>query len=84
MTDLYKIFPRELQQLAELYAFGAEKHTPEGWQKQSVSHHLAHARAHLDKRWQGQKRDEETGMPQLTHVALRILFALWVENWKAR
>lgn len=78
--DLNKIFEKEIKQLENLYAIGAEKHTPEGWKLEEIPLHLAHLKEHIKSYDKGQETDEETGLNQFVHVTLRALFIIWLNN----
>lgn len=71
-------FPRALESLGQVLAFGAEKYAPNNWklvddldsryQAAQMRHELSHCK--------GELLDEESGLPHLTHEAFCILARL--------
>lgn len=62
--------PRALILLAKVYTTGAEKYDDRNWEKgMSWSRIYGAIQRHLWKFWNGEKMDEETGVPHLINAA---------------
>lgn len=67
-----------LAQVRAVVDFGARKHSPTGYVRDSRSslHHMRKAMGHM-ARWEaGDSVDEETGCHPLAHTVARLLFVL--------
>lgn len=71
-------FPRALESLGQVLAFGAEKYAPNNWKlvDQLDSRYQAAQMRHELSHCKGELLDEESGLPHLTHEAFCILARL--------
>lgn len=62
--------PRPLEQIAEVYTYGASKYNDRNWEKGITWGRIfAAVMRHLWKFWRGEENDEESGLHHLAHAA---------------
>lgn len=67
-----------LLQIAEVYDFGARKYDDHNWRKgYDWSLSYGAAMRHLLAFWNGQDRDDESGLPHVAHAAFHLLALLY-------
>lgn len=72
--------PTFLEELEAVLTFGASKHSPDGWRRQSTDYHFHHLCKHIEEYADGIEGDEDTDLSPLIHAAARIMFLWWVER----
>ena len=72
----------ELEQVAKVMAYGAEKYDADNWKHLGGARprYFAAALRHLFAWWRGETDDPESGLPHLAHAACNVLFLLWFEG----
>jgi hypothetical protein len=77
---------REVEDVAKVLTFGAEKYEPDNWKRvdNSKSRYIAAAFRHLSARAQGELFDQETGLPHVAHAICCLLFLGWHDKQKAK
>ena len=68
-------------QVARVLVFGAKKYRRDGWKyiPNAREHHFNSAMNHLTAWAEGERFDNESGLPHLAHAAARVLFLIWFE-----
>jgi len=75
------ISPSLLFGLGQALEFGARKYSPNNWRRGFVySRPFASMMRHLWKWWQGQDKDEESGMSHLWHAATCLMMLIEFED----
>jgi len=71
-----------LDEVAKILTFGAEKYSPDGWQKveNGKERYEAALLRHFSAYKQGEQNDPESGFSHLAHVATNALFLIWFEK----
>ena len=69
----------ELEQVAAVADYGAEKYSRDNWKNGKPDDYLSAALRHISARAQGQKIDEST-LPHLAHAVCNLLFVMWMDN----
>ena len=59
---------------------GAQKYSPNDWQRNTPSHHLDKALRHLIEHINGEECSPDNGVPHVAAAAVNCLFALWLEE----
>lgn len=66
--ELLPAYPVEV--LVKVYQYGTNKYAPRNWEKgNEYSINYGALMRHLQKWWQGEDLDPESGLPHLAHVA---------------
>lgn len=61
--------PKALEELAKVYAFGAEKYAPRNWEQgMDWGRVYAATQRHLHAWWSGEETDPETGLSHMAHA----------------
>ena len=73
--------PKELEEVAKVFTFGAKKYSDYNWQGLKVSRLVASLLRHVYAWVQGKSIDPETGLSHLSHAVCNCLMIMWiVEN----
>lgn len=72
--------PAFLEELESALVFGASKHSPDGWRRQSADYHFHHLCKHIEEYAEGIEGDEDTDLSPLIHAAARIMFLWWLDR----
>ena len=75
----YDLVPTSaMKGLAEVLTFGANKYTPNGWKAvpDAVERYYAALQRHLVAWRDGEKVDQESGLPHLSHALTNVAFLL--------
>ena len=72
----------QVEKVAEILTFGAEKYGENNWQnlKKFRSRYFAAMCRHLFAWWGGEKTDSESGKSHLAHAGCCLLFLMWGED----
>lgn len=72
----------QLGDVVDVFGFGAQKYSPEGWQSVSSAEprYFAAAMRHLVAWKGGQHFDQESGLPHLAHAIASLLILAWHDN----
>lgn len=70
-----------VEQVAKVLTFGAAKYAPNSWQRlpDAKGRYLAALLRHLASWQEGERKDKESGLPHLAHVATNALFLAWFD-----
>lgn len=62
--------------------FGAKKYEADNWQKvdNAKERYYNAAMRHIDRWWNGEKRDPETNIHHLAHAATSLFFLIWFDE----
>lgn len=73
--------PKALLEIAKVLAFGAQKYGEDNWKHvdRAQDRYYAAALRHLFAWRDGERCDEESGLPHLAHAGCCLLFMLWFE-----
>lgn len=69
----------QLEEIAKVITYGAEKYAPGDWKNTDKRKYFAAAMRHLVEYKKGKKMDE-SGMSHLSHAACSIIFLMWHEK----
>lgn len=66
----------------DVLEFGAKKYEADNWQKvdNAKERYYNAAMRHIDKWWNGEKRDPETNIHHLAHAATSLFFLIWFDE----
>lgn len=80
MMDL--IPPLAELKLAQVLTAGAQKYSPDNWRHVDNAHarYLAACRRHINAYQQGEKLDDETGLPHLAHAMCCLAFIVELDE----
>ena len=78
MLDL--IPPDAVMAIGHVMTYGAQKYGPNNWQGVESSRYVAELLRHLMAYHAGERRDPESGMPHLWHVATNAAFLVALEG----
>lgn len=73
----YDLIPAEqMEQIADIFTFGAEKYAPNSWQgiEDAQNRYYAALMRHLQAWRMGEIVDSESGRPHLAHVMVNAMF----------
>lgn len=75
-----------IDSLVAVQRFGAAKYGPNNWQriKKGKSRYIAAALRHISAVQQGQRYDEESGLPHLAHALCSLMYAEWIDQQHLR
>ena len=65
-----------VEKIVEIMTYGADKYKPNNWQKVEAWRYRAALFRHLEKMYEGEDYDQESGMLHIAHVGCNILFLL--------
>jgi len=70
-----------VRSIVEVLTFGAKKYAPNAWQSvpEARRRYYAATMRHLAAWWEGERLDEESGLPHLAHAGCCLLFLLAFE-----
>src|SRR5574344_205276 len=72
---------RQLETVAEIMTFGAEKYAPNNWQKvRPINRYIGAAYRHLVAYCKGIDKDEESGKSPLAHAICCMLYLMWFDD----
>ena len=71
-----------LMSIVEVLEFGAKKYAVDNWQTVPDARRRYYDAAirHLTAWWDGEKLDEESGLPHLAHAGCCVIFLLWLDE----
>ena len=80
----YHLIPaKELEQIVQIFTFGANKYGENNWQKcDDINRYVDALYRHLEAWRKGEKMDLESGKSHLAHVAVNAIFVLYLDNNK--
>lgn len=73
-----------IRSVIEVLEFGAKKYAPDNWKTvpdARIRYFDATIR-HVTAWWDGEKNDNESGLPHLAHAVCCLLFLLWMDEAK--
>ena len=72
--------PEIIEAIGRILTHGANKYAPRNWQK-GISYEKIYGamQRHLQKFWNGEKLDSESGLPHLDHAACNLAFLITYE-----
>lgn len=71
----------EVEEVAKVLEFGAKKYDPENWKLvDDPQRYFAAAMRHLVAWKKGKLKDDETGLPHLSHACCCLLFLMWHDH----
>lgn len=73
---------KEVEDVVRVLQHGAKKYAADNWKKvpDARKRYFNAAMRHLWAWWGGEKFDEESGLPHLSHAICCFLFCLWFDN----
>lgn len=74
--DLLPVDP--LIEVGKILTFGAKKYAENNWQGLEVSRCYAATLRHLFAWWNGEDKDEETGLSPIDHAICELMFISWI------
>lgn len=79
---LYKDFVNELEEIAGVLTFGANKYAPRSWQTvlNGFERYYAALIRHTNARLKGELTDSESGRSHLSHAACCLLFMMRLDS----
>ncbi len=73
-----------LQDLAKVITYGAEKYTPNNWQKNPMWKYKAAYMRHYVAWLLGEENDQESGLHHLAHAMCNLMFLHWQDKNRVR
>lgn len=74
---------KELEEVVEVLAFGANKYSRDNWKHVEPARYEKAAMRHLISYITGEKQDPESGKSHLAHLMCNVLFLMWNDNEKS-
>lgn len=73
---------KQLEQVARVITFGADKYSPDNWQhvNNARERYFSAGIRHLTEWQKGQRLDSESGLPHLAHALCCLLFLMWFDD----
>lgn len=71
---------KELESVAKVMTFGANKYADNGWKGVDKSRYLAALMRHFVAYMDGEITDPESGLPHMSHLRCNALFIEWKDN----
>lgn len=71
---------KELEGVAKVMTFGANKYADDGWKRVSKDRYVAALMRHVVAYMSGEIIDDESGLPHMAHVMTNALFIDWKDN----
>lgn len=71
---------KELESVAKVMTFGANKYADNGWKGVDKSRYLAALMRHFVAYMDGEITDPESGLPHMAHLRCNALFIEWKDN----
>ena len=79
-APMHLVPPEAIKAIAEVFAFGAEKYSPNNWRfdgdKTNHSRTYASIQRHLNSYWSGEDLDPESGKLHLAHALTQTMILL--------
>lgn len=72
--------PIFIEGFAEVLTMGALKYAPDNWKKVDQEEYLRAIYHHLNEYRKGTKKDDESGMSHLYHIACNAMFLDWFDR----
>ena len=73
---------KDVEEIVDILEFGAQKYAPDNWK--SVPHakqrYFDAMMRHLMAWWDGESKDQESGLRHLAHAGCCLMFLMWIER----
>lgn len=80
---LWNLLPwKAVEQIVLVLNHGAKKYAPDNWKHvpDARNRYFAALQRHMIQWWEGERLDNESGLPHLAHAGCCLLFLLWFET----